>query len=136
MKRVLAVVAAGFALMTGPATAEATSGAHFMPATGTAVTDNGALALTIDEAGVGNATVNYVASWSATADYGCVNGGGNHPKASNKETVHAAASASFSEEPKNGRVQASETVAGTPPPVPTDFACPGGQVLVLADVSY
>ena len=69
-----------------------------MPATGAAVADNGALVLSIDEAGVGNATVNHSASWSATADYGCVNGGGNHPQASNKETVQASASASFSEE--------------------------------------
>jgi hypothetical protein len=136
MKRLLAAVAGSVALLAGVATAEATSGAHFMPATDANVADNGALVLTIDEAGVGNATVSYVASWSATANYGCVNGGGNHPKASNKETVQAAAAAGFTEEPKNGRVQATETVAGTPPPVPTDFSCPGGQVLVLADVTY
>jgi hypothetical protein len=136
MKRLVAAAVGGLALCAGAATAHATSGAHFMPATGASVADNGALVLSIDEAGVGNATVNYTAAWSATADYGCVNGGGNHPQASNKETVQASASASFSEEPKNGRVQATETVAGTPPPPPTDFACPGGQVLVLADVTY
>jgi hypothetical protein len=116
--------------------ASATSGAHFMPATAASVADNGALTIFIDEAGVGQQTVNYTLAWSATADYGCVNGGGNHPKAANKQTTTASGSSSFSESPINGRVMASVTVDGTPPPVANGFTCPSGQTLVLADVSY
>jgi hypothetical protein len=97
---------------------------------------NGALSVFIDEAGLGNATVNYTLTWSATADYGCINGGGNHPQASNKETTSSGGATTFSETPKNGRVQVTVSVDGTPPPAPAGFSCPSGQTLVLADVSY
>jgi hypothetical protein len=116
--------------------AEATSGAHFMKDTSASVTDSGALSVFIDEAGVGQQTVNYTLAWSGTADYGCINGGGNHPQASNKETTSSGGADSFSESPINGRVMATELVPGTPPPAPSSFSCPSGQTLVLADVSY
>jgi hypothetical protein len=116
--------------------AGATSGAHFMSDTSAAVTDSGALSVKIDEAGLGNALVNYTLTWSGTADYGCINGGGNHPQASNKETTSSGGATSFSEQPKNGRVQVTVSVDGTPPPAPAGFSCPSGQTLVLADVSY
>jgi hypothetical protein len=130
-----ALAAAGsFALLAGPASA--TQGAHFFKDTAGSVSSTGALVVNIDEAGVGNATVNYDLNWTATADYGCINGGGNHPQATNKETVTAGADTAFQESPLNGRVHASFTVPGTPPLVTNGFACPGGQTLVLADVSY
>jgi hypothetical protein len=116
--------------------AGATSGAHFMSDTSAAVTDSGALSVKIDEAGLGNALVNYTLTWSGTADYGCINGGGKHPQASNKETTSSGGATSFSEQPKNGRVQVTVSVDGTPPPAPAGFSCPSGQTLVLADVSY
>jgi hypothetical protein len=121
--------------------AGATSGAHFMKDTSASVVvggpNNGALSVFIDEAGVGNATVNYTLAWTATADYGCINGGGNHPRASNKETTTTGGSSTFSESPINGRVMATVSpVPGTPPPAPSGFSCPSGQTLVLADVSY
>lgn len=119
--------------------AGATSGAHFMSDTGASVVvggpNNGALSVFIDEAGLGQATVDYTLTWSATADYGCINGGGNHPQASNKETTSSGGATTFSETPKNGRVMATVLVPGTPPPA-TGFSCPSGQTLVLADVSY
>lgn len=120
----------------GAAPAWATSGAHYMPATGASVADNGALVVAIDEAGVGQQTVNYSLDWTATANYGCINGGGNHPQAANKQTTQGASSFAFSETPDNGRVHVTVEVPGTPPPLPSDFSCPGGQTLVLADVSY
>jgi hypothetical protein len=126
-----AAVAFGFMAQA----ASATSGAHFMPDTSASVTDSGALSVFIDEAGVGQQQVNYTLTWSATADYGCINGGGNHPKASNKQTTSSGGADSFSESPINGRVMATELVPGTPPPA-TGFSCPSGQTLVLADVSY
>jgi hypothetical protein len=130
---VLLTAVAAFAFMAQAAWA--TSGAHFMPDTSASVTDSGALSVFIDEAGVGQQQVNYTLTWTATADYGCINGGGNHPKASNKQTTTSGGADSFSESPINGRVMATVTVDGTPPPA-TGFSCPNGQTLVLADVSY
>lgn len=123
------------AIALGTSAAQATSGAHYMPDTKASVTDAGALSVFIDEAGVGQQTVNYSLAWTGTADYGCINGGGNHPQASNKETISSGDSTTFSESPINGRVKATVTVDGTPPPA-TGFSCPNGQRLVLADVSY
>jgi hypothetical protein len=119
----------------GAVGAQATSGAHFFHDTGGAVADNGALVVTIDEAGVGQDLVNYTLAWTGTATYACINGGGNHPKAANKATVSGGGASSFSESPINGRVMASFTVPGTPPG-PGGFSCPSGQTLVLAAVSY
>ena len=136
LRRLLVTTGATEMLAAAPVSAAfATSGAHFFKDTGATVADSGALAVTIDEAGVGNATVNYTVAWTATADYGCINGGGNHPQASNKQTRTAGGSSSFSESPINGRVRATVNVDGTPPAA-TGFSCPGGQTLVLADVSY
>ena len=51
--------------------------------------------LSAKEAGLGNnALISYTASADATATYACINGGGNHPKATNKETVSGLVSAS------------------------------------------
>lgn len=140
MRRILfpiAVLSAALGLTgLGAASALATSGAHFMKDTAASVTGTGALSIFIDEAGVGQQTVNYTLDWSGTADYGCINGGGNHPQAANKQTTSAGAATSFSESPINGRVMATFLVPGTPPPAPSGFACPSGQTLVLADVSY
>lgn len=129
-------VLAALALMgLGAVGAQATSGAHFFHDTAGSVADNGALVVTIDEAGVGQELVNYTLAWSGTATYACINGGGNHPKAANKATISAGGTSSFSESPINGRVMASFTVPGTPPG-PGSFSCPSGQTLVLAAVSY
>jgi hypothetical protein len=97
------------------------------------VTDAGALSVSFDERGLGNLNVDYQLSADASAVYACLNGGGNHPQAANKETVNAAVSAAGSFEPKNGRVVAS-LEAG--PPSAGAFTCPPGQVLALAAVSY
>lgn len=126
--------AAAFGVMT-PA-ASATSGAHFFSDTSASVLDNGALSIFIDEAGVGQATVHYSLVWSGTADYGCINGGGNHPQATNKSSTGSGGTTTFSESPINGRVMDSFTVPDTPPPPQTGFSCPSGQTAVLADVSY
>jgi hypothetical protein len=110
-----------------------TSGAHFFSASGS-VLDNGDLAISFDEAGLGNENVNYTVTANAQAFYGCINGGGNHPQATNKEAVNATVSQDFSREPKNGRVSSSITLDVPPPPA--TFSCPSGQVAVLASVSY
>ncbi len=71
---------------------------------------------------------------NATATYACLNGGGNHPKAANKESVNGPLTVPGSFAPtKNGRVIAS-LPAG--PLSAGDFSCPSGQTFVLASVSY
>lgn len=115
--------------------ANATSGAHFFHVS-SSVNDAGSLLVGYDEAGVGNSTVNYTINVTdASAVYACINGGGNHPKAANKETVNSSLAVSFSRDPVNGRV----TGTTSPPVGPVDkgnFNCPSGQTLVLASVSY
>jgi hypothetical protein len=118
-------------LLLGTSAASA-SGAHFKSATAS-VNGSGALVVAFDEAGLGNGDINYTLTADATATYACINGGGNHPKAANKETRAAQVSTGGTFQSKNGRVQAS---LSTGPISAGGFTCPGGQRLVLADVSY
>jgi hypothetical protein len=97
------------------------------------VNNAGALVVNWDERGLGNLNIDYTLTADASAVYACINGGGNHPQAANKETVNAEVSAAGSFEPRNGRITAS-LAAG--PPSAGAFSCPGGQRLVLASVSY
>jgi len=134
MRRILvAVSTTALLLLFSAGTAfAATSGAHFKSATDS-VDSSGALVVSFDETGLGNGDINYTLTSDATATYACLNGGGNHPKAANKETTSGSLSTGGTFASKNGRVQASLSVgpvsAGT-------FTCPGGQTLVLASVSY
>jgi len=126
-------------LATTPGTSFATSGAHFFSATSSVATTGtniGALVVNFDEAGLGNISgeVAYTLSADASATYACINGGGNHPKAANKETVNGPLTASGEFTPaKNGRVIASLTAG---PLGAGSFSCPSGQTFVLASVSY
>ena len=131
----LAVTATAMLMLAfGAATASATSGAHFFSATGS-VADNGALQVSWDEAGVGNATVNYILSADASATYACINGGGNHPKAANKQSVNGPLSSpSTGFQPQNGRVTVTNGISVGP--LPSTLTCPSGQTFVLACVSY
>src|SRR5205823_5369859 len=111
----------------------ATSGAHFFSAT-SSVGDNGALVVNWDEAGVGQQLVSYTLATDASATYACINGGGKHPSASNKEDVNGPLSTpNTGFQPQNGRVKASLSVG---PIGAGSFACPSGQTFVLARVSY
>jgi hypothetical protein len=115
--------------MAGPASAAA---AKFHSATG-AVNSSGALVVSFDERGLGNDNVDYSLTADATALYACINGGGKHPQAANKEAFEDSVSGGASFEPKNGRVVASLTVGPLQAP---QFQCPNGQRRVLAAVSY
>ena len=133
MKRIATTIltlllAIGF---TGSA-AFATSGAHFMSA-GDSVNSAGALVATFDEAGLGNGNIDYILSADATALYACINGGGNHPKAANKESFEGQLSQGDTFQAKNGRVRASLVTGPLQAP---SFTCPSGQTRVLASVSY
>ena len=121
-------------MVTLAITAAATmAGAPKFFSVSSSVNNAGALVVSFDERGLGNDNVDYTLSADATAEWACVNGGGKHPQAANKESVNATVSANGTFEVKNGRVQASLSAG---PPSAGDFTCPGGQRLVLASVSY
>ncbi len=132
LKLTLVAVFATAALAIWAAAAGATSGAHFFFAN-SSVNDGGALVVNWDEAGVGQQQVNYTLTADATAIYACINGGDNHPKASNKETTAGQVSAGGTFTPNNGRVQQSLSAG---PLSAGGFTCPSGQRLVLAKVTY
>ena len=108
---------------------------HFVRASATGPNAAGQLVVSFKEAGLGdNQLIAYVASADATATYACINGGGRHPQATNKETVAGPVTASGTfTSGKNGSISQSLTLN---PPGPGSFTCPSGQRLVLADVSY
>jgi hypothetical protein len=126
------VVVLGVLGLTTQSALAATSGAHFFSAT-SAVNGSGALVVSWDETGLGNENINYTLTADATATYACINNGGNHPKASNKETKADQVSAGGSFQAKNGRVQASLTAGPLTDPT---FQCPSGQTRILARVTY
>jgi hypothetical protein len=97
------------------------------------VNDAGALVVSFDERGLGNANVDYTLTADATALYACLNKGGKHPQAANKEAFEGQVSGGASIEPKNGRVVAS--IPAGPLQAP-QFTCPSGQTRVLAAVTY
>jgi hypothetical protein len=120
------------ALALGAYTAFATEGAHFMSSS-SSVNDSGALVVNWDEAGLGNANIDYTLDADATALYACINNGGHNPKASNKRSFSGSVSSGGSFQAKNGRVQASLTAGPLTEP---SFTCPNGQTRVLAQVTY
>jgi hypothetical protein len=118
-------------IMASPASA---AGAKFH-STSSSVTNTGALVVSFDERGLGTTSpIDYTLSADAEATYACINGGNKHPQAANKETKDYPVAGNTSVEPKNGRVVSS--ITATPAPSAGEFSCPGGQRLVLADVSY
>lgn len=128
------IVVATVALVTSMAfTAGALADAPKFHSATSSVNNAGALVVSWDERGLGNENIDYTLTADATADYACINGGGKHPQAANKETINGDVSAGGSFEPRNGRITAS-LAAG--PISAGDFSCPGGQRLVLASVSY
>jgi hypothetical protein len=124
------VAAIGLVFAAGTASAS-TSGAHFT-ATADSVNAAGSLVATFSEGGLGNENVHYSLSANSTATYACLNGGGNHPKAANKESSTSPVSGGTDIQAKNGHASGSITAG---PPSST-LVCPGGQTFVLACVSY
>jgi hypothetical protein len=105
---------------------------HFIYAS--AAVDGANLVVSWKEAGLGNnQNIDYEATADASATWACINGGGNHPKAKNKEEVAGPVSAEGTfNSGQNGQITESLTVG---PPGPT-LECPNGQTLVLACVEY
>ena len=113
--------------------ATAIAAPHFHSA-GSSVASNGALSVSFDERGLGNEDVDYLVTGTSTATWGCFNRGGKNPAATNKRTSSSPFSEAESFTPRNGR--AIGTITTDPPAVPSDFSCPGGQVLRLMSISY
>jgi hypothetical protein len=97
------------------------------------VNNDGALVVNFDERGLGNENIDYTLTADATALYACLNRGGKHPQAANKEAFEGQVAGGGSFEAKNGRVVASLTAG---PLLAPQFTCPSGQQRVLAAVSY
>ena len=126
---VLAVMVSFMVVSALPASAVA---AKFFD-TAASVNNDGSLTVDFDERGLGNGDIDYTLTADVDATFACINGGGKNPKASNKRTISSEVSTSGTFEAKNGRVQASLTTSA---PTTGEFACPPGQRLVLASVSY
>ncbi|KFY12494.1 hypothetical protein V491_06775 [Pseudogymnoascus sp. VKM F-3775] len=111
------------------------AGPHFQSEPTRKIDDSGALVVTFDEAGLGNTvpSIDYTLSADVSALFGCFNKGGNHPQASNKETVSTTITTLDTFPVKNGRVR--DSISSGPPSSGT-FSCPRGQTLRLAEVSY
>jgi hypothetical protein len=134
MRRMLFVLAAVFATAAIAVPAALADSPHFISASASIDTNTGNLVCSFKEAGLGQVpTANITCSASATVVYQCFNNGGNHPKAGNKETIHADVSGSGTFPVRNGQTTGSISV---PPPGPGDFSCPSGQTLFLQSVEY
>lgn len=107
---------------------------HFISASAS-IDNAGNLVCSFKEAGLGTTVTTEAVTCSAdsTAVYACINGGNNHPKAANKETVGGPVSGGGNFPVRNGQTTGSITVS---PVGPGSFSCPSGQTLVLASVSY
>jgi hypothetical protein len=130
--RRIAVTTATLVAVLAIATAAWAAAPQFHAAT-SSVNNDGALVVNFDERGLGNGDINYTLTADATALYACINGGGNHPKAANKQAFEGQVSGGGSFEAKNGRVVASLTAG---PLLAPQFTCPSGQRRVLAAVTY
>ncbi len=130
--RRIAVTTATLVAVLALATA-AWAGAPKFHAATSSVNNDGALVVNFDERGLGNDNIDYTLTADATALYACINGGGKHPQAANKEAFEGQVSGGGSFEPKNGRVVASLTAG---PLLAPQFTCPSGQRRVLAAVTY
>jgi hypothetical protein len=93
------------------------------------------LLFTWTEVGIGNPDVVYHLSTVVAVTFGCVNGGGKNPSASNKTTITEPKDATVDlAADKNGQITGSVVLEiGS---VSTDFSCPGGQTLVALSATF
>jgi hypothetical protein len=106
-------------------------GAHFQSAD--AELSGSSLTVTFREVGLGEGNVTVQLTADATADYACINNGGEFPNDPRKQSVSGPVSATGTfPVAKNGHVEGSLTV--TAPSSTLD--CPSGQSVVITSVSY
>jgi hypothetical protein len=94
------------------------------------------LLFTWTEVGLGSPDVVYRVETVVSATFGCVNGGGQLPSASNKTTITAPLR-TFVElaADRNGRITGS-VVLDTGSVFPTGFSCPTGQTLAALSATF
>jgi hypothetical protein len=134
MRRFTILAITMLALTSFMATTALAASPHFINCSASGPNSDGTLNVCFKISGLGdNQLVTVTASATATAVYGCLNGGQQCPNAANKVSVHANVSSSGTfPSGKNGQVTACLTVD----PPPTTLTCPNGQKLVLVSVSY
>jgi hypothetical protein len=111
---------------------------HFISEGTASINSAGSYVVTnFKEAGLGNtvSTEAITLSATATATYACVNGGGNHPKATNKESVTGQVTNTGSFPVRNGSTTGTISV-GPPPASPFRPPCNPPMTVVLTQVSY
>ena len=131
----VAGVLAAIVLAAGPAAADSP---HFISEGTASITSTGAYHVqNFKEAGLGNTVSTEAITLSATANatYACINGGGNHPKATNKQSVTGQVTNTGSFPVRNGSTTGSISV-GPPPAGPFKPPCSPPQSVVLVQVSY
>jgi hypothetical protein len=135
MRRILTTIVVTALFTLGMRSTAFAESPHFISASATGVASNGTLSVTFKEAGLGNQITNVQVTLSGqgSANYACINGGGKHPSATNKETVNGPVSSGGSFPVRNGSTSGTLTLS---PPSAGSFSCPSGQSLVLAAVSY
>lgn len=106
-------------------------GAHFQSADATL--SGSSLIVSFREVGLGEGDVTITATADATAEYACLNNGGQFPNDPKKQSVSGPVSATgVFPVAKNGHIEGSLTIS---PPAST-LDCPGGQTVVMTSVSY
>jgi hypothetical protein len=103
---VLTAVAAITCLVLATAGVAVAGSPHFVDGTVIATQDGATLTVTFKEAGLGDEAQVHVV---LTADAACINPGGNHPKAGNKESVSTAGDFPV----QNGHTEGSLSVTAT-----------------------
>jgi hypothetical protein len=94
------------------------------------------LLFTWTEVGLGNPDVVYRLNTVVSATFGCVNGGGNHPSATNKTTITEPLQKVVGlAADKNGQITGS-VVLDTSSVSPPGFSCPKGQTLVALSATF
>jgi hypothetical protein len=109
--------------------------AHFMNCSSSVNSGTGCITTSFRIAGLGaGASSTITAHTTATATWGCLNGGNQCPNANNKFTSSQELSGSVNVTAgHNGSASNSITLC---PAKPTTFSCPPGQTLVLISVTY
>ena len=106
-------------------------GAHFQSAAG--ALSGSSLVVSFREVGLGEGDVTVTATADATADYACLNNGGEFPNDPRKQSVSGPVSATgVFPVAKNGHIEGSLTLSAPS----STLDCPGGQTVVMTSVSY
>jgi hypothetical protein len=95
------------------------------------------LLFTWTEVGLGTPDVTYTLKTDVIITFGCVNGGGKNPSASNKITVTTPVGATATKTAdKNGQITGSVVLDTGLVSAPAGFSCPSGQTLVALSAKF